>query len=147
MPGSHIIKSWKYIQDLGEVSYECSSRPCARIPTEGARVCAMSLRWVNNGGAPDVKVKADVLSIHGLEVVELPHHKLGPFRAAILSSGAHGCLVPFDATMHTEDGGLRHVLKRVGGDFWVRHIAGRLGKGAGVATECICREQARRGHT
>jgi len=30
-------------------------------------------------------------------MVELPHHKLGPFRAAILSSGAHGCLVSLDA--------------------------------------------------
>jgi len=107
----------------------------------------MSLRGVNDARAPDIKVQADELAIQGLEIGELPHHEEGTFRVARLSSGAHGCLVPFDATMHTEDGGLRHVLKRVGGDFWVRHIAGRLGKGAGVATECICREQARRGHT
>jgi len=122
MPGSHIIKSWKYIQDLGEVSYECSSRPCARIPTEGARVCAMSLRWVNNGGAPDVKVKADVLSIHGLEVVELPHHKEGPLRSIGLHGGAHRCFVPLEATMDTEDEGILHILKGIWGKFGVGHI-------------------------
>jgi len=73
-------------------------------------------------------------------MVEVPHHEEGPFREARLSSGAHVSLVSLDATMTREDGGLRHVSKRVGGDFGVRHIAGRWGKGAGVATGCILRE-------
>jgi len=60
------------------------------VTTEGARVCAMSLRWVDDAGVPDIEIQAKVFAIQGLKMVELPDHEQGPLRSTRLCGGVHG---------------------------------------------------------